>query len=112
MIKEEYIRTLNNGLALKPTDADLTQHWFSEWKLNNPQTQVNFISSNLPVTCRALLYIGNSRWTGAGRNHAVHLANTDRQAYCGKEYKNGALDVYEGNLWEITCGECKAKYGR
>lgn len=63
-----------------------------------------------------LLYIGNSRWTSNGRNHAVHIAGNNRKPLCGKEYKNGALDVYESKweYWvdEVTCQRCKAKYFR
>jgi hypothetical protein len=53
-----------------------------------------------------LLYVGNSRWTSAGRNHAVHIADENRRPLCAKEYKNGALDVWEGSIDEVTCHDC------
>ena len=54
-----------------------------------------------------LLYIGNSRWTSANRNHAVHICGTDRRPLCGKRYQNGVLDVFEGEMKEVTCDKCK-----
>jgi hypothetical protein len=58
------------------------------------------------TTTAVLVYIGNSRWTSTGHNHALHIADEKRQPICGKKYKNGALDVYNGSLDEITCAEC------
>lgn len=63
-----------------------------------------------------MLYLGNSKWTSANRNMAVHIANTNREPLCGKQYKNGALDIYKSTweYWvdEVTCEKCKAKYFR
>lgn len=64
-----------------------------------------------PVSSRLLVYIGCSGWTSAGRNHAKHIAGKDRKPICGKEYKGGALDVYEGELSDITCGRCLSRNG-
>ena len=56
---------------------------------------------------KVLVYIGNSKWTNANRNHAIHIANeTTRKPLCGKEYKNGALDVFETDIKEVTCKKC------
>ena len=56
-----------------------------------------------------LLYIGNSRWTNSSKGHAVHICGADRRPLCGKSYRYGALDVYEGALEEVTCSKCKIK---
>lgn len=53
-----------------------------------------------------LLFKGNSRWTNANRNHAIHAANNDRLPVCGKKYRNGALDVWEGEFSQVTCWKC------
>lgn len=57
-----------------------------------------------------LLYTGCSRWTSSGRNHAVHIANENRQPLCGKKYENGATDVYDGYIHSVTCEKCQKKY--
>ena len=54
-----------------------------------------------------LIYIGNSRWTNSGRCMAKHACNEDRQALCGKGYRNGVLEIYEGKKTDITCDKCK-----
>lgn len=54
-----------------------------------------------------LLYKGNSGWTSAGRNHAVHVAGPDRRPLCGKSYKNGSLEIWDGEENEVTCDKCK-----
>lgn len=53
-----------------------------------------------------LLYKGNSRWTNASKSQAVHICNPDRRPLCGKSYKNGVLDVWDGELNEVTCLKC------
>lgn len=57
-----------------------------------------------------LIYIGCSRWTSYGRNHAKHIAGKNRIPLCGKQYKGGALDVYHGYLSDITCNLCLSKF--
>lgn len=57
-----------------------------------------------------LLYTGCSSWTSAGRNHAVHIADDERRPLCGKSYKGGALDVWEGKETDVTCKKCRAKH--
>jgi len=59
---------------------------------------------------KILIYIGCSRWTSANRNHAKHIADEDRRPLCGKTYKGGALNVYEGDLSEVTCKKCLSKF--
>lgn len=55
-----------------------------------------------------LLYVGCSSWTSHGRNHAVHYADEiTRKPICKKEYKGGALDVFHGDISEVTCTACK-----
>lgn len=57
-----------------------------------------------------LIYIGCSRWTSANRNHAKHIAGDDRMPICGRQYKSGALDVFEGDISEVTCKKCLKIY--
>jgi hypothetical protein len=54
-----------------------------------------------------LLYTGNSSWTSANINPCpiVHIADKDKPL-CGKSYKNGVLDIWEGNEKEVTCQKC------
>jgi hypothetical protein len=51
------------------------------------------------------IYIGCSRWTNPSRPMARHIEE-DGQALCGKQYKAGALDVYDGKIEEVTCQKC------
>jgi hypothetical protein len=55
-----------------------------------------------------LLYTGNSLWTGANINPCpiVHIADKDKRPLCGKSYKDGDLDIWEGNEKEVTCQKC------
>lgn len=57
-----------------------------------------------------MIYIGNSKWTSSGRNHAWHICNNERNPICGKQYSNGALDVFEGDIAQITCQACICKH--
>jgi hypothetical protein len=60
-----------------------------------------------------LLYTGNSLWTGANINPCpiVHIADKDKRPLCGKSYKDGDLDIWEGNEKEVTCQKCLRQFG-
>lgn len=48
---------------------------------------------------------GSSRWVSQNRNMAKHIYLAGR-ALCGKRYKNGWNDVWNGTPEEVTCQRC------
>ena len=52
-------------------------------------------------------WVGCSRWTSAGRNHAVHIAEADGGPICKKLYRGGTLRREPFNISAVTCKRCK-----
>lgn len=51
----------------------------------------------------------SSRWTNASRSRAVHILKNENVPLC-KNKGVDVLDIYEGELKDVTCKRCASKH--